>query len=48
MKTDVIFNINALKMFLFVIINVINTIITFLAYFSFIISEFKKIFNFFI
>ncbi len=48
MKTDAIFNINALKMLLFVIINIINTIIIFLACFSFVIFEFEETFNFFI
>jgi len=48
MKTDAIFNINALKMLLFMTVNVINITMIFSVCFSFIISEFKKMFNFFI
>ncbi len=48
MKTDAIFNINALKMLLFMTVNVINMTMIFSVCFSFIISEFKKMFNFFI
>ncbi len=39
MKTDAIFNINALKMLLFVTVNVTNTAMIFSACFSFVISE---------
>ncbi len=48
MKTDAIFNINALKMLLFVTVNVTNTTMIFSACFSFAISEFEETFNFFI
>ncbi len=48
MKTDAIFNINALKMLLFMTINVINMTMIFSICFSFVISEFEEIFNFFI
>jgi len=48
MKTNVIFNINALKMLLFMTVNVINTIMIFSVYFSFVISKFEETFNFFI
>ncbi len=48
MKTDVIFNINALKMLLFMTVNITNMIMIFSVCFSFVISEFKKMFNFFI
>ncbi len=48
MKTDAIFNINALKMLLFVTVNVINTTMIFSVCFSFVISEFEDTFNFFI
>ncbi len=48
MKTDAIFNINALKMLLFVTVNVTNTTMIFSACFSFVISEFEETFNFFI
>jgi len=48
MKTNAIFNINVLKMLLFVIVNVINTTMIFSIYFLFVISEFKETFNFFI
>jgi len=48
MKTDAIFNINALKMLLFVTVNVINTTMIFSVCFSFVISEFEETFNFFI
>ncbi len=48
MKTDAIFNINALKMLLFVTVNVINMTMIFSICFSFVISEFKETFNFFI
>ncbi len=47
MKTDAIFNINALKMLLFVAVNVTNTTMIFSACFSFVISEFEETFNFF-
>ncbi len=48
MKTDTIFNINALKMLLFVTVNVINTTMIFSVCFLFVISEFEETFNFFI
>ncbi len=48
MKTDVIFNINALKMLLFMTVNVINMTMIFSVCFLFVISEFKETFNFFI
>jgi len=48
MKTDAIFNINALKMLLFVTVNVINTTMIFSVCFSFVISDFEETFNFFI
>jgi len=48
MKTDATFNINALKMLLFVAVNVTNTAMTFSACFSFAISESEEAFNFFI
>ncbi len=48
MKTDAIFNINALKMLLFVTVNVTNTTMIFSVCFSFAISEFEETFNFFI
>ena len=48
MKTDAIFNINALKMLLFMTVNIINMIIIFSIYFSFVILKFKEMFNFFI
>ena len=48
MKTDAIFNINALKMLLFVTVNVINMTMIFSVCFSFVISEFEETFNFFI
>ncbi len=48
MKTDAIFNINALKMLLFMTVNIINTTMIFSVCFSFVISEFKETFNFFI
>ncbi len=47
-KTDAIFNINALKMLLFMIVNVTNMTMIFSVCFSFVISEFEKTFNFFI
>ncbi len=48
METDAIFNINALKMLLFVTVNVTNTAMIFSACFSFAISESEETFNFFI
>ncbi len=48
MKTDAIFNINTLKMFFFVTVNVINMTIIFSICFSFVISKFEEMFNFFI
>ena len=48
MKTNAIFNINTLKMFFFMTVNVINMTMIFSIYFSFIISKFEKMFNFFI
>ncbi len=48
MKTDAIFNINALKMLLFMIVNVINMTMIFSVCFLFVISEFEEMFNFFI
>jgi len=48
MKINAIFNINALKMLLFMIVNVINMTMIFSVCFLFVISEFEKMFNFFI
>ncbi len=48
MKTNAIFNINTLKMLLFMTVNVINMTMIFSVCFSFVISEFKETFNFFI
>jgi len=48
MKTDVIFNINALKILLFMIVNIINMTMIFLVCFLFVILEFEETFNFFI
>jgi len=48
MKTDAIFNINTLKMFFFVTVNVINMTMIFSICFSFVISKFEEMFNFFI
>ncbi len=48
MKINAIFNINALKMLLFMTVNVINMTMIFSVCFLFVISEFEKMFNFFI
>ena len=47
-KNDVIFNTNAHKLLLFVIVNIINTIKFFLIVFSFVTFEFEVAFNYFL
>ena len=48
MKNDVIFNINAQKLLLFVIINIINTNKIFSVVFFFVSFEFEVVFNYFL